>query len=156
MQSNISNNLMTACLFDKRLHVARVEKPTPAPGDVLIRITKAGICNTDLEILRGYVPGFNGIPGHEFIGIVTEAEDPAIIGARCTAEINCACGTCEFCSKGLGRHCLNRTVIGIIGHQGAFAEYIAVPAENVVIIPDSIPDTRAIFIEPLAAALEIL
>jgi threonine dehydrogenase-like Zn-dependent dehydrogenase len=147
---------MKAVIYNGTLRLEQVPKPVRDTDEVLIKATKAGICNTDHEIIRGYIPGFNGIPGHEFIGIVEEADDTSLVGKRATAEINCACGTCEFCRKGLGRHCPTRTVIGIINQNGAFAEYIAVPRENCVIIPDTIPDNRAIFIEPLAAALEIL
>lgn len=151
-----SNRDMAAVFFDGKLRVEKVPKPQRNNGDVLIRVTKAGICNTDHEIIHGYVPGFNGIPGHEFIGIVEESDDDLLVGKRCTAEINCSCGTCEYCQNNLGRHCPDRTVLGIINRNGAFAEYISVPEKNVVLIPDTIPDNRAIFIEPLAAALEIL
>jgi 2-desacetyl-2-hydroxyethyl bacteriochlorophyllide A dehydrogenase len=123
---------------------------------VLIRVLSAGICNTDLEIRKGYVPGFDGIPGHEFAGVVEESDDSSLRGARVTAEINAACGTCEYCRKGLGRHCPNRTVLGIINRAGAMAEYVCVPADTVVRVPDSLSDTQAVFIEPLAAACEIL
>ena len=147
---------MLAVVFDGSLAIKEVPKPQRSGNEVLIRVSLAGICNTDHEILRGYVPGFNGILGHEFIGIVEEAEDPSITGKRCTAEINCACGTCPSCRADLQRHCPNRSVLGIIDRNGAFARYITVPKENLTIIPDAIPDKRAIFIEPLAAALEIL
>lgn len=147
---------MNAVIFDGKLHIDSVPVPQTNEHEVLIKVTKAGICNTDHEIICGYIPGFKGIPGHEFIGIVKEADDISRIGKRCTAEINCACGTCEYCIKGLGRHCPERTVLGIVNRDGVFAEYVAVPEENVVIIPDNIPDNHAIFIEPLAAALEIL
>lgn len=147
---------MKAVYFDGRLSVRDIERPVRKEGEVLIQVQYAGICNTDFEITRGYVPGFDGVLGHEFIGIVTEADDPALLGRRVTVEINCACGSCEFCRQGLGRHCTNRTVLGIIGRNGVMAEFVAVPKENVVLIPDHIPDRTAVFIEPLAAALEIL
>ncbi len=147
---------MKAVIFDKNLHIEQVPKPDCTPDEVLIKVSKAGICNTDHEILRGFIPGFRGIPGHEFIGTVEEAEDSELIGMLVTAEINCACGSCEYCQRGLGRHCPNRTTIGIMNRPGAFAEYILVPKENLVLIPDTIPETRVLFIEPLAAALEIL
>ncbi len=147
---------MKALWFQDHLEVRDIPAPKRLKGDVLIRVTRAGICNTDLEITRGYVPGFRGVPGHEFIGIIEEADDTSLIGKRATAEINCSCGACDFCQSGLGRHCPHRTVIGIVNRQGAFAEYIAVPVSHVVLLPDSVPDTQAIFIEPLAAALEIL
>jgi 2-desacetyl-2-hydroxyethyl bacteriochlorophyllide A dehydrogenase len=154
MNKNLHN--MLAVVFDGSLAIKEVPKPQRTENEVSIRVTLAGICNTDHEIIRGYVPGFNGILGHEFIGIVEEADDPSIIGKRCTAEINFACGTCAYCRANLQRHCPNRSVLGIINRNGAFAQYISVPRENLTIIPDSIPDKHAIFIEPLAAALEIL
>lgn len=147
---------MTALVFDGELNIRKVPKPKRETNEVLVRVTSSGICNTDLEIINGYVPGFNGILGHEFIGIVEDASDPSHIGKKCTAEINCSCGKCEYCKKGLGNHCPERTVIGIINRSGAFAEFICAPVENIVFIPDIIPDNRALFIEPLAAALEIL
>jgi 2-desacetyl-2-hydroxyethyl bacteriochlorophyllide A dehydrogenase len=116
----------------------------------------AGICNTDLEITKGYIPGFNGIPGHEFFGTIVNPTLPELKNKRVTSEINCGCGKCQTCSDGDERHCTNRTVIGISGRDGAFAEYISVPNRNVVRIPDEISDKNALFIEPLAAALEIL
>ncbi len=148
---------MNALQFTKIL--TTFESPLPSlPRELLIRVSSAGICNTDIEITRGYVPGFNGIPGHEFFGYVESVPDPVhnhLLGKRVTAEINCACGNCSFCNRGLGRHCPVRTVIGIVNRDGAFAEYISVPVENVVTIPDTISDNNALFIEPLAAALEI-
>ena len=147
---------MKAVCFDGSLKLCDVDKPKPADSEVLIRVSLAGICNTDHEITRGYIPGFNGIPGHEFLGYVEEADDSSLIGRRVTAEINISCGKCELCRKGLGRHCSSRSVLGIINRNGAMAEYVVVPQENVFEIPSSIPDTDAIFIEPLAAALEIL
>jgi len=145
---------MKALVFNQSLSLADVPVPVRKAGEVRIRVSQAGICNTDHEIIKGYM-GFTGIPGHEFVGFVEDAQDRSLIGARVTAEINCACGTCEWCAKGLGRHCPDRTVIGIAGHQGAFAEYISVPRENLVVIPDGLRMSEAIFIEPLAAALEI-
>jgi threonine dehydrogenase-like Zn-dependent dehydrogenase len=138
------------------LTLQECEKPKRVKNEVLIKVDCAGICATDLEIVKGYVPGFAGIPGHEFVGHVVEADDAALIGLRVTAEINCACGECDYCTKGMQRHCPNRTVLGIVNRNGAFAEYLSVPRENVVIIPEDIPETPAILIEPLAAALEIL
>jgi threonine dehydrogenase-like Zn-dependent dehydrogenase len=133
------------------------DRPAPhrAAGEVLIRVQRAGICSTDLEILKGYIPGFCGILGHEFFGCIEEADDPSSIGLRAAAEINCACGSCAQCRGGLGRHCHRRTVIGIANRDGCFADYIAVPAGNVVIIPENIPESSAVLIEPIAAALEI-
>jgi threonine dehydrogenase-like Zn-dependent dehydrogenase len=147
---------MKALVFDGILHPADVPVPGRNNDEVLIRVTMAGICNTDHEIIAGYMPGFKGILGHEFIGVVEGADDKHLIGKRVTAEINCGCGTCDYCKNGMERHCPNRTVIGIKDRDGAFAKYLCVPAKNVVAIPDSISDTTAIFIEPLAAALEII
>ncbi len=147
---------MKAVYFDGNLKVCEVEKPKRKKGEVLIRVALAGICNTDHEIIKGYIPNFRGIPGHEFFGYAEEADDKSLIGKRVTSEINIACGKCEFCNKGLGRHCSNRKVLGIINKNGAMAEHVTVPKENVIEIPSSIPDINAIFIEPLAAALEIL
>ncbi len=147
---------MKAVTYDRKLSLTDRPKPRFAEDEALIRVTHAGICNTDHEIIAGYVPGFSGVIGHEFVGIVEESEVRDMVGKRVTAEINCACGACEYCRQGLSRHCPERTVLGIMGRPGAMAEYVSVPVENVVPIPDSISDTRAVFIEPLAAALEIL
>lgn len=147
---------MSALIFNGTLQVEKMHVPRPKNGDVLIKVRKAGICNTDFEIIKGYIPGFNGVLGHEFVGTVVECNVPHMIGKRVTAEINCSCEECGFCKRGLFRHCPNRTVIGIINRDGAFAEYIVVPQRNVFVIPDNIPDSDAIFIEPLAAALEII
>jgi len=139
-----------------KLSIEGCPMPVRQKGEALIRVHRAGICTTDIEIVKGYVPGFSGIPGHEFYGYVEEAEDAALLGKRATAEINCACGKCGYCRSGLPRHCPHRTVLGITEKNGSFAEYITVPQENVVVIPDEIPETSALLIEPLAAALEIL
>lgn len=142
-------------LENGRLALAEIKKPVRGRGEALVRVKEAGICSTDLELLRGYVPGFSGIPGHEFVGMVEDAADASLVGKRVTAEINCACGACDWCRSDLGRHCPERTVMGIVNRAGCFAEYIAVPIENIIVIPDEIPASSAIFIEPLAAALEI-
>jgi threonine dehydrogenase-like Zn-dependent dehydrogenase len=118
-------------------------------------MTVAGICNTDLELQRGYY-GFSGIPGHEFIGKVIESDDASLNGKRVVGEINLACGRCAFCARGLGRHCDSRTVLGMVKHPGAFAEYLTLPESNLRLVPDHIPDEHAVFVEPLAAACEIL
>ena len=138
------------------LSLDECEKPVRRTGEVLIRVSRSGICSTDLEIVKGYIPGFSGILGHEFFGYVKESDDASLIGRRATAEINCACNRCDYCRQGMQRHCPHRTVLGIADRNGAFAEYIAVPQENVVVLPDEIPETSAVLIEPLAAALEIL
>ena len=134
-----------------------VERPEPAPGDreALIRVSVAGICGTDLEIARGYLD-FNGIPGHEFVGVVEQAPEAGWIGKRVVAEINVGCRTCQMCTSGVERHCPARTVVGIVGRDGAFAERIALPLSNLHEVPPSVPDDAAVFTEPLAAALEIV
>lgn len=120
----------------------------------IVRVSLAGICGTDLEITRGYM-NYRGIPGHEFVGRVVQTDDVKLSGKRVVGEINAACGHCSFCRAGLGRHCAERTVLGIKGRNGTFAEYLALPNENLLTVPDSVPDEAAVFTEPLAAAYEI-
>ena len=129
--------------------------PPRPEGFALLRLLAAGICNTDLELQRGYY-GFAGTPGHEFVAEVVEADTPALTGKRVAGEINLACTHCEWCRKGLGRHCPNRTVLGIVRHPGAFSEFFTLPERNLHVLPDDIPTSRAVFLEPLAAACEIL
>ncbi len=138
-----------------RVSVRETAVPPRSNGFVRIRMLVAGICNTDLELQRGYY-GFTGIPGHEFVGEVVDADDAQLAGRRVTGEINLACGDCDFCHAGLRRHCRYRTVLGIVKHPGAFAEYVLLPATNLHVIPDEITSEQAVFIEPLAAACEIL
>ena len=135
--------------------VKRRAVPKRKPGFALVRVLVAGVCNTDLELRRGYY-GFRGTPGHEFIGVVEEAETRALTGKLVGGEINLACGACEYCARGLGRHCPRRTVLGIVKHPGAFAEYLTLPERNLHIIPAGLPAEEAVFVEPLAAACEIL
>lgn len=149
--------------------LARASKPLPPLRKrwALIRVRLAGICNTDIEILRGY-HGFRGTPGHEFVGEVAEIagvsprERRRWLGRRVTGEINVSCSAygrkplCDFCRRGLRTHCSRRTVLGIVAHDGAFAEYLALPLENLHLVPDSVPDEHAVFTEPLAAACQIL
>jgi threonine dehydrogenase-like Zn-dependent dehydrogenase len=139
-----------------QLTLRDLPKPVRERGETLIRVSQAGICSTDIEIVKGYVPGFKGIPGHEFFGHIEEAGNHAWIGRRVTAEINAGCGTCDFCRAGMERHCPRRTVLGIMNRNGAFAEYVTVPQSSVFELPVDIPEPSAILIEPLAAALEIL
>lgn len=147
---------MKAVFFDGKLrYVTNYPVPKPRTGWALIRVKTAGICRTDIEIIKGYM-GFKGIIGHEFIGTVEDTLDKSLIGRRVTGEINAACGECDMCKKGFRRHCYNRTVLGIHGQDGAMAEYCTVPIENLVFIPEDLSDDRAIFIEPLSAASEIL
>ena len=129
--------------------------PEPAkPGEALIRIRKAGVCSTDLEMVKGYYP-FTGIPGHEFVGEVVAADDKSWLGQRVVGEINVSCGSCEQCQNGRSRHCDNRTVLGITKRDGTFAEFTSLPIANLHRVPASVPDELAVFTEPLAAALEI-
>jgi len=149
---------MKALFFDGTLSVREVAKPRPAPGEALIEIIYAGICGTDRQILKGY-SGFHGIPGHEFVGRVVECADPARkgwVGKRVVGEINITCGQCDWCRRGLGRHCSRRTVMGIINRPGSFAEFVTLPATNLHEVPAEVPDEAAVFTEPLAAAAEIL
>jgi threonine dehydrogenase-like Zn-dependent dehydrogenase len=139
-----------------RLALARdLPPPTLAAGDALVRVALAGICRTDVEITRGYLD-FRGTLGHEWVGRVVAAGDPQLVGRRVVGEINLACGRCALCAAGLGRHCPTRRVLGIAGADGAFADLIVVPERNLHLVPDGIPDTAAVFTEPLAAACEIL
>ena len=128
--------------------------PEPSRDDALVRVRRAGVCNTDLEIARGYM-GFRGILGHEFTGVV-EAGPAEWLGTRVVGEINFACGACEACRRGLGRHCPARRVMGIQDADGAFAERVAVPVRNLHRVPGAVDDDEAVFAEPLAAAFEIL
>jgi len=146
---------MKALYFDGKLSLREVPKPERAPGEALIKVLLAGICGTDREILKGY-SGFHGIPGHEFVGRVVECDDSEWIGKRVVGEINLACGHCPWCAKGLGRHCPRRTVLGIVNRPGVFAEFVALPVENLLTVPDEISDQAATFTEPVAAACEIL
>jgi threonine dehydrogenase-like Zn-dependent dehydrogenase len=133
------------------------ETPIPEAGKdgSLIKVLMAGICRTDLEILKGYM-NFVGVPGHEFVGEVVESSDRSIIGKRVVGEINAGCGHCDFCRMGLNRHCDNRKVLGIVGLNGAFAEYLTLPTSNLCLVPDSLSNDSAVFVEPIAAATEIL
>ena len=145
---------MQALLFDNELRFTDIELPERKPGEALIRVLLAGICNTDLEITRGYMD-FTGVPGHEFVGVVEESDTPSLVGKRVVGEINAGCGDCELCDSGDPRHCWDRTVLGILDRNGAFAEYLTLPETNLHIVPENIPDTAAVFTEPLAAALQI-
>jgi threonine dehydrogenase-like Zn-dependent dehydrogenase len=132
-----------------------VKKPAPHKGEALVKIRLAGICGTDLELAKGYYP-FTGIPGHEFVGEIVRAPGrPNRNGQRVVGEINVACGTCRSCLAARPTHCENRSVLGIKNRHGAFAEYLCLPRKNLVAVPDTISDEAAVFMEPLAAALEI-
>jgi len=131
---------------------------TPIPQretEALVRVTTSGICNTDLEIVRGYA-GFEGTIGHEFVGVVEQADDrPDLVGKRVIGEINAGCGACEKCEGGDPRHCPTRTVLGIVGRDGCHAEYLSLPSRNLIVLPDNVTDEQAVFAEPLAAAYGI-
>jgi threonine dehydrogenase-like Zn-dependent dehydrogenase len=120
----------------------------------VVKVHLAGICATDLQIFQGYM-GFRGVPGHEFVGTVSDGPE-SLLGKRVVGEINFGCGECEACRRDLNRHCPNRSVMGILNADGAFAEYVAVPATNLHLVPDKVSDEEAVFTEPLAAAFEIL
>jgi alcohol dehydrogenase len=147
---------MAAAVFDGRLrYVTDYPAPERKHGWALIRVRTAGICRTDMEIMRGYL-GFRGVLGHEFIGLVAASDDPAWTGLSVTGDINAACGSCAWCARGLGRHCPHRTTLGIVNHEGCLADYCVLPLANLLEIPAAIPDERAILLEPLSAACEIL
>ena len=149
---------MKALFFDGALRLKKNgRRPAPGPGEALIRVSMAGICGTDRELLKGY-RGFRGIPGHEFIGVVEEAGParPGLAGKRVVGEINCGCGACPYCAAGLEKHCPERSAVGIAGREGVFAEYVALPEGNLHEVPGSLPDEEAVFTEPLAAAFEVM
>ena len=140
--------------FSNRI-LGLTEKPKPASEDeAIVRVTLSGICNTDLEIVRGYA-GFEGTIGHEFVGVVESSPDASQIGKRVVGEINAGCGRCSLCAAGDPRHCVMRTVLGIVGRDGAHAEFLSLPSVNLLVVPDQVTDRQAVFAEPLAAALGI-
>jgi threonine dehydrogenase-like Zn-dependent dehydrogenase len=131
------------------------EHPSPPPAEAVVRVRMAGVCNTDLELVKGYYP-YTGIPGHEFVGVVQEAPTaPEWVGRRVVGEINAVCGSCATCRAGRPTHCEGRTVLGIVNRDGAFATHLALPVDNLHEVPAGIPDEVAVFAEPTAAALEI-
>lgn len=147
---------MRAVIFSNKLsYVTDYPKPSLEKGWAVVKVQKVGICNTDLEIIKGYM-GFNGVLGHEFVGIVEECTAHEWVGKRVAGEINFACGNCELCKQGLGRHCLNRTTLGIFKTDGCMADYCKIPIDCLIEIPDEISPQKAVFIEPLSAACEIL
>lgn len=146
---------MKALRFDGKLRFVN-DAPVPRrEGEALVQVIRAGICNTDLEIVKGYA-GFHGVLGHEFVGRVIESPDASQVGRRVVGEINAGCGSCDLCRAGDARHCPSRTVLGIKARDGAFAEYLSLPPHNLFEIPDSLADKTAVFVEPLAAAFNIL
>lgn len=147
---------MRALVYNQSLSFQpRHPEPGAALGDCLLKVRQAGICATDLEIVRGYM-GFKGVLGHEFVADVVEAPDKALIGKRVVGEINAVCGKCDLCLAGLSTHCRKRTVLGILNHDGAFAEFVRLPMQNLHLLPDNIDDDQAVFVEPLAAAFQVL
>lgn len=137
----------------KKLAIREIDKPE-GHGEALVRVLLSGICNTDLEIARGYA-GFKGTLGHEFVGVVEEASE-GLVGQRVVGEINAGCGECDLCQAGDPRHCALRTVLGIVGRDGAHAEFLRLPEANLVPVPDNVVDEHAVFTEPLAAACGVL
>jgi len=148
---------MAAAVFDgdRLSYVEDYPRPEVKPGWALIRVHTAGICKTDMEIMKGYL-GFKGVLGHEFVGVVEICEDKTWIGRRVVGEINAACGKCEWCARDLGRHCPNRQTLGIVNLDGCMAEYCTLPTENLLVVPSGITAERASLTEPLSAACEIL
>src|SRR5215217_6431726 len=147
---------MRALVFDKSLTFQRRHPdPQAAAGDTLLRVRQAGICATDLEIAKGYM-GFRGVLGHEFVAEVVSSPDKDLVGKRVVGEINVVCGRCDHCVAGLSSHCRNRSVVGILNHDGAFSEYIRLPAVNLHVVPKNVDNDQAVFVEPLAAAFQVL
>ncbi len=146
---------MTALVLEEGgVEVRHRPRPTAGAGEALIRVLKAGICATDLELVKGYA-GFRGVLGHEFVGRVKEAEESGWVGRRVVGGINLGCRRCPVCLDEGPEHCPERTVLGILGHDGAFAEYLTLPVVNLLRVPDGVADDEAVFTEPLAAALRI-
>ncbi len=139
---------------DRTASLQNIPDPAPPAGEVLIRVRMAGICSTDLEIIRGYA-GFQGVIGHEFVGTVAEGPN-TLKGKRVVGEINCVCGRCDMCQSGLSTHCRRRTVLGIQDRSGCFADYITLPEKNCLVVPNTVTDEEAVFTEPLAAAFQVL
>ncbi len=147
---------MRALVFDGSLSLdPRRPEPPERDGDALLRVRQAGICATDLEITKGYM-GYRGALGHEFVADVIAAPDATLVGRRVVGEINCVCGKCDMCVGGLSTHCRDRTVLGILNHDGAFADYVRLPSANLHALPAAVDDDAAVFVEPLAAAFQIV
>lgn len=147
--------MLAVHLENGRVELRKLPLPRIPEGFARIRLLAAGICSTDLELQRGYY-GFSGTPGHEFVGEVTDCDDNKWVGERVAGEINLACGECDWCARNLGRHCPTRKVLGIVNHPGAFREFLTLPTRNLHRVPKSISTEAAVFIEPVAAACEIL
>ncbi len=147
---------MKAVVLEKEeLRLKDIPQPSPSENEALVKVLKAGICNTDLELVKGYM-GFEGVLGHEFVGQVIQAPKKNWLGKRVVGEINLSCGECDLCRKGLALHCLSRNVLGIQNRDGAFAQFLTLPLKNLHPLPSNISDAEGVFVEPLAAALEIL
>lgn len=147
---------MLGLILDGEPHVRDdLPEPTRRVGEALVRVRVAGVCDTDLQLAKGYM-GFRGVPGHEMVGEVLACDDARWLGKRVVADINAGCGTCEDCTLRDGHHCASRTVLGILGRSGAFAERMTIPERCLVEVPESVDDERAVFAEPLAAALHVL
>lgn len=140
---------------EKPVYLEDYEKPVPTPGHSLIRVLVSAICNTDREVIAGYRPNFRGVLGHEFVGIVEASDDESLIGKRVVGELNEGCGECIYCKSGREKHCLTRKVIGMEGLDGTFAEYFVLANHLIHVVPDALPTEKAVYVEPLAAALEI-
>lgn len=147
--------MLSVHIADGQVSVRESKPPRRPKGHALLRLVRGGICNTDLELLRGYY-GFAGVPGHEFVAEVVESETPAWKGKLVVGEINLACGKCDWCARGLGRHCPTRTVLGIVRHPGAFQQFFTLPEQNLFAVPKNVAIDHAVFTEPIAAACEIL
>lgn len=145
---------MKAVVADEGLRVAEIPILQPSPGEALVRVRLAGICGTDLEVLRGYAD-FHGVLGHEFVGEVVQCQDASLLRQRVVGEINVSCGQCEDCSSSTARMCPNRHVVGIRKRDGVFAEYVTLPAGNLHRVPDKVTEEEAVFAEPLAAAFRV-
>jgi threonine dehydrogenase-like Zn-dependent dehydrogenase len=148
---------MRALVFDQQSLAfnPRYKEPSLDDGDTLLKVRQAGVCATDIEITRGYM-GFTGVLGHEFVGEVVASPDKKLVGERVAGEINVVCGRCDLCLSGLSSHCRNRSVLGILNHDGAFAEFVRLPAANLHVLPKTVDDDQAVFVEPLAAAFQVL
>jgi alcohol dehydrogenase len=146
---------MRALVLDQSLRFdARYTEPRADGPDALIKVRLAGICSTDLELARGYM-NFRGVLGHEFVGEVVRCSDKPWVGKRVCGEINCVCGKCDLCLAGLSNHCRNRSVLGIYNHDGVFADFCRLPSANLHVLPDTLEDEQAVFVEPLAAAYQV-
>ncbi len=155
MAAKIAGKPLAVILENGEVQVRESAVPERPPHFALLELIVAGICNTDLELQRGYY-NFQGIPGHEFVARVVACDDPDWQGRRVVGDINLACGRCDFCASGLGRHCRHRSVLGILRHPGAFSQFFTLPEANLHLVPDSVTDEAAVFVEPLAAACQIL